>query len=498
MDREEARGVPTCSKRRSPVAATRDYTGGLRREVSPDSIEGLKDRLAALKRTDKPGPVEPSPLTDEEVDAALLTLSEPVPSTSRSREQHDYFPHPSRKGKEPVDADLEAFTSEVPAVEQKNVDEPVKPSIDPAPVVSEAENCGTTVQMPDPSADFAVVDVNDDADLCRGGPQGVCLTGVRAVSRIFGLTKEHPPVKSGRDLLAPRPGQGSGKIKGALAATEDCSLPLDGVRLSPKERRSIARAAMGEVPNWLPFLDFMAPDSEIRLVPYGGERRLLSDRGVREERADFTCGQLPVRVANEKINVLVATLAVITAMALSCVARPPDMVGVSVLLSPLVVWCLFGCSAFGKAFFCHLTPLCAMGFWLGMALKEWDEVASDFGSVAPPWWVQVPVSLIICLYTLICAFSYLRLKYTVPRRVYFVPHLVSCLLTEYDVHRVSLSVFRETSWARMRRFGAFPLPDRDAVTLLAGSIVVAEGILESRSFFGQSAVCFERAALVVQ
>lgn len=206
---------------------------------------------------------------------------------------------------------------------------------------------------------------------------------------------------------------------------------LDGHRLKDEEVWVVVRDIVGR--ELCEEEGRVSVETENRLVEYDGERRVISDRGIREEKAPFVMTRVKIQV-----NGNVAT------------KLPWKIIGLTLVLSCL----MFVLNKY--------SGLLAFIVGLVCCYRKSSEVM-------------------------------LPQKY----RVYYAPHLVTSLVLEYDCHRTNLEVFRENAWARLRRFGAFPLPDRDALLLLTGTVKAAEALLKEKGFFCHRAASF-KAARVVQ
>jgi hypothetical protein len=73
----------------------------------------------------------------------------------------------------------------------------------------------------------------------------------------------------------------------------------------------------------------------------------------------------------------------------------------------------------------------------------------------------------------------------------FCPHLVSCILVEFD-HTASVEAVRTNLNAKIQRLACLPLPASYADSLIRGSQLVIEQMLVSRNFFGERAACFRQ------
>lgn len=75
--------------------------------------------------------------------------------------------------------------------------------------------------------------------------------------------------------------------------------------------------------------------------------------------------------------------------------------------------------------------------------------------------------------------------------VTYCPHLVSCVVQEYDRGTNAASV-RSTIRQRIRRLASLPLPDHSALPIIAGSELVAIWVIEHEPFFWARAACFRQ------
>jgi hypothetical protein len=73
--------------------------------------------------------------------------------------------------------------------------------------------------------------------------------------------------------------------------------------------------------------------------------------------------------------------------------------------------------------------------------------------------------------------------------VNYVPHMVSCVVSEYD-RNTNVEAVKSTLRMRMRRLSSLPIPDSDALLFINGSELVIEQILSRDSFFWEGAACF--------
>jgi hypothetical protein len=73
--------------------------------------------------------------------------------------------------------------------------------------------------------------------------------------------------------------------------------------------------------------------------------------------------------------------------------------------------------------------------------------------------------------------------------VNYVPHLVACVLHEYDRGTNAVAA-RSTLRQRLRRLAAFPLPDEDHDKFIAGTEEICMQMLSDDMFFWEGATCF--------
>lgn len=83
---------------------------------------------------------------------------------------------------------------------------------------------------------------------------------------------------------------------------------------------------------------------------------------------------------------------------------------------------------------------------------------------------------------------YRRSFYMMPINVCYAPHLVSCLISEFD-RGTSRDVVRSTIRMKFRRFSAFPVPDVDAVAIMEGTERVVMSALAEQHFFSHPPAC---------
>jgi len=75
--------------------------------------------------------------------------------------------------------------------------------------------------------------------------------------------------------------------------------------------------------------------------------------------------------------------------------------------------------------------------------------------------------------------------------VCYVPHLVSSVMAEYNRGTNAIAA-RATLRQKMRQLASLPLPDKDALKLIAGSELVCEQLLTHEDFFWEGAACFRQ------
>lgn len=85
---------------------------------------------------------------------------------------------------------------------------------------------------------------------------------------------------------------------------------------------------------------------------------------------------------------------------------------------------------------------------------------------------------------------YISPQTTEVRVVSWIPHLVSCVLSEYE-RGVSPEVARATMRQKIRRLACLPIPDFDYLRLVEGSELVIEVLMKSGDFFGEGPTCVD-------
>jgi hypothetical protein len=72
----------------------------------------------------------------------------------------------------------------------------------------------------------------------------------------------------------------------------------------------------------------------------------------------------------------------------------------------------------------------------------------------------------------------------------YVPHLVTAVMMEFD-RGTNLDTAKSVIRQRIRRLAAFPLPDRDALQFVHGTELMCLHLLDKGNFFWAGAACFE-------
>lgn len=223
---------------------------------------------------------------------------------------------------------------------------------------------------------------------------------------------------------------------------------LEGHTLSRDECWSVVRSLYGRI-MWV-FIYIAYLISAVRItqqywvVPYCGERRLVVDRGVDETRKHFR---------------------------LCCVGVTPTPA-----LTRLVAW---------------------VGWLVVIGLLTFPVAILNYvmihQGIIDGWQAAVcEVTLHVVEFLFERQFSFHTivsrvLARKVDRDIYYVPHLLSGLLSEYD-QKSPLAAFLANRNARIRRMGTFPLPDIEALTLLRGTQDVGAILVSEPRFFERGAV----------
>lgn len=176
---------------------------------------------------------------------------------------------------------------------------------------------------------------------------------------------------------------------------------------------------------------------EVLDVPYVEERRLITSRGVTEVKAPFKLVQMHASV--------------------------PTLIESNPLTTFLI--CLIPYVLFlGFHFYrpdieytlaTYLSAVSVVGFWSSLVYKFWYRARAV--AVEEVW---------LC----------------------YAPHLVSCLLMEFE-RGASHTVVASTIRMKLRRLAAFPIPDIDAVQICEGTERVVMLALEKQHFFYRRAMC---------
>lgn len=203
------------------------------------------------------------------------------------------------------------------------------------------------------------------------------------------------------------------------------------------------------------------------LVPYRGERRLLTSRNVEETKQGFY----------------------ITALDAWAVSRAwPLLVGVLLCLPVIHVltYPLLSVETVGyREIVAVARGACPTSTWRpGWLANQWHWAPGFDVSVShhSAGLFAIPVCLVIIA---------LSLLFTLQRKsIWFVPHLVSCVVADFD-RGLNLTVIRTNMRSKFRRISSFPLPDEIHLRVIAGSEQVVEYLLKNDQFFTQAAVAPE-------
>jgi len=138
-----------------------------------------------------------------------------------------------------------------------------------------------------------------------------------------------------------------------------------------------------------------------------------------------------------------------------------------------------------KAIVAFIIAIAVAAFVAVQAALWWlvsTEVAFAMG-----WMPYIPLgTLTICVPT-VAAIVILFTRRTM--HVYYVPHLVSCLLLDFDRnvdHKTVVTNMR----TKFRRFSGFPLPDEDAVPFMIGTEDITMYMMVTQDFYKGRARCF--------
>ena len=205
---------------------------------------------------------------------------------------------------------------------------------------------------------------------------------------------------------------------------------LDGCTLSNEDIVAVVSRESGFN------LDISDIQIEEMVVPYVGERRLASVRGVQEIKAGFKAVQLST-----------------TQMVRHGWATP-------------LVW--FG----GILTVAGVLLACGQ---LGPIINN-----LQYGSVC-----SILGGFLVCI----------GLRWRRPTRrswhIPFIPHLVSAVVAEYD-RGTNVVAVRTTIRSRIARLASLPIPDRDALAFINGSELVCMQLLSHQDFFWEGAACFRQ------
>lgn len=127
--------------------------------------------------------------------------------------------------------------------------------------------------------------------------------------------------------------------------------------------------------------------------------------------------------------------------------------------------------------------------WLVTVLPflSYSIVGAILGSCIP---LDIALVFLICAMTLHAVMVYLVFSFKGPvdKSVYYIPHLVSAVLAEYE-YGVSATVMRTTIMSKIRRLACLPTPDCDALLYFKGTCEIIMQLAESDDFFERQAKC---------
>jgi hypothetical protein len=186
-------------------------------------------------------------------------------------------------------------------------------------------------------------------------------------------------------------------------------------------------------------------------VPYVGERRILSNRNVAEEKLPFEAEELSGYTFLPWYRRYYLCSFVLSVLNMVLVYRS--------------LWAL----SFSEIVLSVLR-LCAWG--------TMDQ--SDY------------IRIFVPLLNLLLCFVAYRFSRGDSRRVVvtYLPHLVSDVLCDYDRGTNAVAA-AATMRMRIRRLASFPIPARDAVALIHGSELVISQLLKSQDFFWEGTAIFQ-------
>lgn len=265
---------------------------------------------------------------------------------------------------------------------------------------------------------------------------------------------------------APKPPE---EPKVVQSAPKDEPLLLDGhTFLTPKDRYRILKSAVPakyryKVPKkWRKWKTSMEEFD----LEYSGEKRLVTNRGVQEVKAPMKLARLSASYGKPSLVTEIAMLFWVFQVAaiLALVFRPcPQLV-----------------DNFVEA-----------------VVQEYH--ARQYGWVLNYLQVMDCYNVLMMIIFTLSGNIYRLINHYYSGRkrsvvITFVPHLVSCIVSEYDRGTNSVAV-KSTIRQRLRRNACLPVPAEDALILYDGTELVAEYLLEKNNFFERSPACFPGRAL---
>jgi hypothetical protein len=193
------------------------------------------------------------------------------------------------------------------------------------------------------------------------------------------------------------------------------------------------------------------------VIPYAQERRQLTQRGVPEVKASFDLVQMKAQVVVSHDNLA-------------------------------LLFALFLFPAYLYAAWVMHTVL--SNFWV-LVEDIRSEISTDhYGPYEPRVINLFPFTAPFMLIGACCCVYWFYKKISIPSTVYlcYAPHLVTCLINEFD-RGTSRDVVASTIRMKLKRMSAFPTPDVDAVQIIEGTERVVMLALERKHFFSRPAVC---------
>ncbi len=198
---------------------------------------------------------------------------------------------------------------------------------------------------------------------------------------------------------------------------------LLGYRLTERHIKNVVSEVVG------PHVQMSRFDHVVKLLEYGGERRLATARNVVELKKTMKVCQIRAVVRAYRVwpSVIAAVLAAVAAGGLT---------------------------------------------WVSPVLS---------------------VATITSTFVAISLYALFVMMYRRSRAVYisYVPHLVSAVLTEYD-RGTNATAARATIRQKIRHLACLPIPDHSAAELIHGTEAVVMSLLSSEDFFSTEAACFGR------